>query len=541
MLIQRAVKLMGLMMLGVAMGSSAGEVTLYYSDGSAYDGDLRLDDNGEYELAADGKLYAIDMDSVMRCEGAGCPSAAERKQQKAKVKKTKKTQFGMGDLGKKNKGTIGVYGSNTIGAELMPRLITEYANQIKTQINTTTGAKSEESILLAKDRQGNTTFSIDLRAHGSGTSFPGLASGAAEIGMASRPIKNKESIKLRKSGIKDLRGAGKEHVLALDGLIVVVSQSNPIHTLSMKQIAQLFSGKITNWSQVGGDDRPVNVYARDNKSGTFDTFKSLVLKPNKAKLAAKAKRFESNEELSDAVASDKGGIGFTGFAYLRNAKALSLSTACGIVSEPTIFNVKTEEYPLGRRLYLYTTGKQLPKHAKGILDYALSDDAQSVIEDIGFIDQSITTKSFRDQGERLIDTVLSAEGGLKPLKEMLSILKDAQRISTTFRFKTGSSDLDVKSVRDLSRIAKQLSDKKSEFYGREIYLIGFSDSIGAFNSNLNLSVVRAKKVASEIGKLLPKDIRKKVRVKGYGELSPIACNTNKAGQAKNRRVELWVR
>src|SRR5208337_4554653 len=102
------------------------------------------------------------------------------------------------------------------------------------------------------------------------------------------------------------------------------------------------------------------LYARDAKSGTFDTFDNLVLKPGNLKISPEAKRFESSPDLSDETARDPDGIGFAGFAYIRNAKPLAISSVCGIVSTPEVFSVKTKEYPLSRRLYLYTTPSLSP-------------------------------------------------------------------------------------------------------------------------------------------------------------------------------------
>lgn len=514
-------------LLSATTSTVAEQVSLYYSDGSLYSGDLRLDENNEYELTMNGKRYAVDMDSVERCAGPGCPDLTQTTVILDKNLSADKT--------------FGIYGSNTIGAELMPRLIEEYAFSNKITTNIAIGASPEESTIIGRNNQGSTDFSINLKAYGSGTSFPALMDGSADIGMASRPIKSKEAQKLQAAGINNMRNAGQEHVLALDGLVVIVAKSNPVSTLSMQQIAELFSGKITNWSEVGGEDQPVNIYARDNKSGTYDTFKSLVLKPNKLSLSNTAKRFESNEELSDSVAADAGAIGFTGFAYLRNAKALSLASSCGIVSEPTVFNVKTEEYPLARRLYLYTTGKPINQTATGLLNYALSEPAQTVISRVGFIDQSILGKSLDEQGQRATNAILQADANMDLIKDMLTLFRKAERLSTTFRFNTGSSTLDVKALQDIKRIGKLLSEKNTALSNRDVYLVGFSDSVGGFGNNLNLAKKRAQQVADELNEVIPSTVKNRLHVTGYGELSPVACNTNVAGQSKNRRVEIWVK
>ena len=122
--------------------------------------------------------------------------------------------------------------------------------------------------------------------------------------------------------------------------------------LNKEQIAQVFSGAITDWAKVHGSGGQINLYARDDKSGTYDTFKTLVLGP--APLAGSAKRFEDSRALSDAVAADAGGIGFVGLPYVHDAKAIAVSETGTRALLPNRLTIATEDYPLSRRLFLYT-------------------------------------------------------------------------------------------------------------------------------------------------------------------------------------------
>jgi phosphate transport system substrate-binding protein len=236
---------------------------------------------------------------------------------------------------------------------------------------------------------GENRATIDLQAHGSGTATPGLASGKALIGMASRALNEAELAQLAEQGLGDMRSPENEHVVGLDGIIVIVSPRNPVAKLSLQQVQAVFSGAVSDWSQLSEKPGKINVYARDAKSGTFDIFKTLVLDPGKQELVASTQRLESSNELSDLVANDSNAVGFVGFAYLRNAKAISLVDECGMSFMPSTFDVKTEEYPLSRRLFLYS-GK-LPAHsyAAALLDFAISTEAQAIIRDSGFIDQEL--------------------------------------------------------------------------------------------------------------------------------------------------------
>jgi phosphate transport system substrate-binding protein len=436
---------------------------------------------------------------------------------------------------------FGVYGSNTIGAQLMPALLASYGESLGMKVQQRVGADPEEVQVSMSDRGGAGLALIDLESHGSGTSAPGLASGRAEIGMSSRPIKPEEENKLLK-----IKLTPEPHVIALDGLLVLTSPQNPVASLTLDQIAQVFSGAVKDWSQLGRAPGKINVYARDDKSGTYDTFNSLVLKPRKLKLAPDAKRFESNNDLSDGVARDPNGIGFTGFAYQRSAKALAIGSACGIVSRPSPFSVKTEDYPLSRRLFLYTTNGTRHRLAREIVKFALSDAAQRVITDNGFIDLGLDFLPFSAQGERLASIFDLPAAELTPqamahVKQMTADMRGAKRMSISFRFEPGSDKLDVKARQDILRLAHFLA--APEMRGKDVLLFGFTDAVGAFETNLKLGQKRSDTVRAALlvlggGVLID---GRHIKARSYGELLPVACNQTKADREKNRRVEVWVK
>lgn len=434
-------------------------------------------------------------------------------------------------------GAFGIHGSNTIGEALTPALIQAYAAEKQMRVEKRLGGSAEEVGIDLLSADGRTVAAIDLRSHGSGTSFPALANGAAEIGASSRPIKADEA--------KTLSGAGlspQAHVLALDGILVFVSPSNPVSELTLEQIAKIFAGEITDWAQLGRAPGEIKLYARDGKSGTYDTFDTLVLKPAKLKLSEKASRFESSVELSDSVTRDANGIGFAGFAYLRNAKPLAIRSTCGITYRPAEFNVKTEEYALARRLYFYTTDKIKSPVAKSLLEYALSDTAQPVVADSGFIAQSIDSLPFSQQGDRiaLALTAPPEDFDIGLLKELAALLQNAKRMSATYRFEKNSGELELKSKQDVQRLARYLQTE--EMQGKQIMLLGFADASGPFAANRTVSLARAAGVRDALAAAGAGAIdAAKIVVKAYGEIMPVDCNNTEDGRAKNRRVEVWVK
>lgn len=437
-----------------------------------------------------------------------------------------------------------IQGSNTIGARLMPALIEAFAGSIGAKAVTLVGSQPEEVEIRLQSDAGATLASIRVHSHGSGTAIPGLISGNALLGMLSRPIDGKEIEALKAAGIPDLRATSNEHVLALDGVLVLSAPGNPVKSLSMEQVSGIFSGAITDWAAVGGQPGRIQVYARDDKSGTFDTFNALVLKPRKATLTAEARRFESSEELSDAVARDANGVGFVGFAYLRNAKALEIANDCGIAYGPTVFNVKTEQYSLSRRLFLYATSVAPGSVAARLLEFVGSPAAQEVVRAEGFVDQGIELLDDRDQVMRLADGLIGLEADVDPavLKELALGLKHSSRMSTTLVFRLSSTKLDSKGTADVARIADFIRDLRRTDPTKGVVLAGFTDSAGDFVSNRALSQVRAEQIRADLlGALGPDVPASAVVARGFSKLLPTSCNTTREGRNKNRRVEVWVK
>src|SRR5690606_21177769 len=126
-----------------------------------------------------------------------------------------------------------------------------------------------------------------------------------------------------KLNLGDLSKIGNEHIIALDGLAIIVNQNNPLKAISTEMLARVFSGEISRWSELGGPELPIVLLARDDNSGTFDTFNSLVLKKYAKQLSAKAQRFESSTDLSVAVSQHEAAIGFIGLNYISYNKALA--------------------------------------------------------------------------------------------------------------------------------------------------------------------------------------------------------------------------
>jgi len=409
-----------------------------------------------------------------------------------------------------------LHGSNTIGEKLAPKLLEGFLQQ--QGINEFTwlvGSNPLERRLTYQTN--NQEYAIELHAHGSSTAFSDLKANKADIGMASRRIKLNE-VKQLQQDLGDLNKVGNEHIIGLDGLAVIVNQNNPIKQISSNALAEIFAGDITNWSQVGGPSLPIKLYARDGHSGTWDTFKNLVLKKHSKKLAKQAKRLESSSTLSNLVSQNEAAIGFIGLNYVMHNKALAISAAKETTAIfPTRFTIGTEDYALSRRLYFYTP-TSASDMVKNFAQFAISQQGQKIVSETGLISQNIK-----------LEQAYPLENAPE---EYNQYTKNAKRLSLNFRFDYATKDLDNKGKRDLQRLVTFME----EHNGRRLVLMGFSDSIGAKLKNKDLSFRRAKSVEQALtARGIPV-----LAVEAMGESLPIANNDTEAGRKRNRRVEVWL-
>jgi phosphate transport system substrate-binding protein len=412
---------------------------------------------------------------------------------------------------------LSMHGSNTIGAQLAGALAEAFLKRQGAQtVRTVAGPHPDEFSVLGSMPGDARPKAIEIQAHGSATAFPDLAAGKCDIGMASRRAKPEEAALLAKLG--DMTSPACEHVVGLDGLAIIVNKSNAVTALSLGQIAKIFTGEIADWKDAGGAAGPIKVLARDDKSGTYDTFKALVL--GKRQLVAGAVRVEDSRELSDRVAGDPSAIGFIGLPYIRGAKALAVSEPGTTPLVPNRLTVATEDYLLSRRLFLYTAASPNPL-VRRFVEFALGSDGQDIVAQIGFVELNVKAES--------------AAAAANSAPEYLNTIAGAERLSLNFRFQTGSSGLDNRALADLDRVAGFLS---TPGHGRGgIVLCGFADSVGTSQTNQALSLNRANVVADEFRRrgIVP------ATVTGFGAASPVASNDTEEGRQKNRRVEVWLR
>lgn len=409
---------------------------------------------------------------------------------------------------------LSIHGSNTIGETLAPMLLRTWlaARGAKEVSEIETGFE-ERRFLATLDGE---PLEIELHAHGSSTAFEDLLDGSADIGMASRAVKPAE-VAAGRSRLGRLDAPAQETVIALDGLSVIVHRENPVQALSVAQVQAIFSGRIRDWRAVGGRPGRIVLHARDERSGTWDTFRNLVLKD--AGLASSARRYESTAGLSAAVSADPRAIGFVGLVGVGRARALAVSDG-GAALRPDRFEVAVEDYALARRLYFYTP--EAPSAlARDFIAFVLSGEGQAVVDAAGFVSQEVRAYAPRP------------DSGL-PV-EYAAAIAGARRLSLNFRFGTGSSFLDGKALHDVARLAAFML--RPENRGAQLRLLGFADAVeylplqAILTSSDRADVIAARLAGHGVAVH---------RVRGFGGSVQVAGNGTAHGRYRNRRVEVWI-
>ena len=228
----------------------------------------------------------------------------------------------------------------------------------------------------------NPTAKITVIGGGSGVGFAAFLDGTTDIAMASRRIKMSEKMKLQDAG----KGY-KEVIIANDALSVIVNPANKVSQLTREQLEGIFTGKITNWKDVGGDDEKIIAYSRESSSGTYEFFKESVL--NNKNYGSTCLNMPATGAIVQSVSQTKGAIGYIGLAYMeKTVKDIKVSYDKGkTFVEASVVNAKNKTYPITRPLYYYYLTKDESK-VKSFVDYVLSEEGQKVVSDVGYVSLS---------------------------------------------------------------------------------------------------------------------------------------------------------
>ncbi len=259
------------------------------------------------------------------------------------------------------------------------------ALMVYTSVNFAQKIKGSDTVLPLSQKEAETYMKtnkaakITVTGGGSGVGLAALVDNTTDIAMSSRKIKMDEKIKLQDAG-----RPYKETIVAYDALSVIVNNSNKVSQLTREQLEGIFTGKIKNWKEVGGDDMQMVVYSRESSSGTFEFFKEHVM--NKKNYAASVLSMPATGAIVQSVSQTKGAIGYIGLAYTdKSVKDLKVSYDAGkTYIAPSMETAKNKTYPIVRPLYYYYA-TAVEKAVKPFVDYVLSAEGQKIVEQVGYV------------------------------------------------------------------------------------------------------------------------------------------------------------
>lgn len=454
----------------------------------------------------------------VRCEGAACPD------------------FGTTEA------DVAIGGSDVIGDGVMPLLLSGYAANLGAEATVTTTGQAGQILaeLVGEEGFGDPIGSYLVSSTTSNDAFRALLDNSIKVAMSDRRILPPEARSLRDAGAGNMIDPAQEHIIALDSLVIITHPSNPVNTVTVAQFADMMEGRINNWSQLGGEDLPIQIVISDEGQASMEIMKARFFDGGEAEHPEDVIRINSGSETAAYVNANPNAVGMVGFAFQRGAKPMTVISECGLTMTPDSFSARTGEYDLQRFLYLYTRADTIDDGAKALVEYSGSPAADEVIAKAGFIDLGVARRSQTLDGDRarqLLDPNVDAyEGGI--MRQMLSQMVDYDRLSTTFRFRTGSSALDPRGLLNMQRLADYLETQPD---GTNVLFVGFTDDVGAFDSNRDLSVGRAEQVMATLNDFAGGRLGNiQMSATGFGEVAPSACNSTENGRQINRRVEVWI-
>jgi len=481
------------LMLGTAVPGTpapAQDVTLTSRDGSlALSGVLQGYDGEFYRIETSYGALTVDGQGVI-CDGPACPDLTAPK------------------------AVIRLVGAADAGAALLPPLIAAFAQA--RGLDFAAGVPA----LITDPATGQVLAEFSFAAMPPDAARTEAKAGRAELIVA--------------AATEPDFGA---RALALDALIPIVARDNSLPLISTADLARALSGEVTNWAQIGGPDMPLVLHAL-----TPDSDLQQALSARLGRDIAAAVTHPDLATMAQAVARDPFALAVTGRASAGAARALPLTDSCGFPLLPTPLAVKAEDYPLSLPIYLLTPRRRLPLVAREFLEFLASPQAEVAVAAAGYVDRSAERQPMTADGLRLINAIKGAgeETTLADLQRLAGVMGGADRLSLTFRFQDGSSQLDAHSRENLTDLARML--EAGLFRDTALILAGFSDGSGAAATNLDLSESRARAVLAALQAAAPGLTPAQLPVvQAFGEALPMACDSTAPGRRLNRRVELWLK
>ncbi|MEM7441448.1 MAG: phosphate ABC transporter substrate-binding/OmpA family protein [Pseudomonadota bacterium] len=341
------------------------------------------------------------------------------------------------------------------------------------------------------------------------------------------------SISLLSGNIED--GA---QIIAWDALVLAGSQDPLVSGLTADQIASAMSGDVLQWLAFGGPDVPISLHR-----GPLPTGATAMATELGWQTTGEGTNHPRLRDTADAVANAPYGLALMPRSQLRAAKAIALAGKCGIPSAPENFDIAAGSYLPSYPVWARPSAAQLPWLGQEFLGFLSNPTAAAILQDAGLVPTSIQTASLNQQGQRLANSILAigAEVPLEDVQALTRMMSGAKRLSTTFRFAAGSTELDAASRLVVENLVAALI--LGTYADKVIHLAGFSDAAGTQSVNKGLSAKRAEAVRAALIAAAPDGLLDGVsfEIAGYGEASPLVCPDALNAASINRRVEVWVK
>lgn len=483
----------GLIFSGIAQQAAAQDVTLTSRDGAlAISGQLQGYDGEFYRIDSAYGLLTLDAQGVI-CDGPACPDLTAPK------------------------AVIRIVGAEALGAALVPGLVQSFAQSRGLQM--IAPDSPDLPTRLADPASGKVLAEFSFAAMPPAEAHEALAAGRAELILAAASD-----------------AAFGNRTIGLDPLVVIAATDNPMAAIATPDLARALTGEVKNWAEIGGPDMPLVLHGLSDEA---DLNRALGARLGRDIVASVV--HDSPEALASAVARDPWALAVTGRSVTGPARVVGLTDSCGFPLQATPLAVKAEDYPLTLPVYFLTPRRRLPLTAREFLEFLSAPTAQAAVEAAGLVGRGLARQPMTEDGLRLINAIQGAgeDVSLADLKRLVDRMDGADRLSYTFRFQDGSTELDPASRDTLADMAKMI--EAGVIDGDRLILAGFSDGSGPGPDNLTLSQARATQVLAALQAAMPDMPAEKMPVvEPFGEALPIACDKTAAGRHLNRRVEVWA-
>ncbi|GGL55620.1 phosphate ABC transporter substrate-binding/OmpA family protein [Wenxinia marina] len=432
-------------------------------------------------------------------------------------------------------------GAARLGELILPALVEGYARS-RGFLATRDASVPDEVDYVLSDGEGGPAFArFAFRLTTTEDGIADLIAREADVAMAARTLSPDELRHAGAAGLGDLSRPGRVRVLALDALVPVAGQGQALSRLSLGDLADMLSGAVADWSEIGGTPAPVRLHVASDDSGQLQGVARRLL-GRQGRIGAETVPHPDVAAAGAAAAGDPGGLALLPFEAPGLGRPLTLEGRCGMTMPPRSDAIRAEDYPLATPLMLFLPERRLAEPFQDFLAWLHTTDAQLVLRRAGVLGLQAVPVPVAEQGERLAAAVASAgpEVSLSDLQSLVGFMSGRVRLTPTFRFEGGRAELDAVSRSQVVNLAQAILDGAHD--GRPLWLVGFSDAVGPAADNLALALDRAeavrRAVLQALGGSLPEGVV--VNVLAFGEALPIACDDSSWGRALNRRVELWT-